>query len=183
MRRLRTGSYLRLLCAAIASCSGTTKAVGDADAGAIQDEASAASVAAYCDAIVAHDAMCANPKPAGYCDRYRVCVQALFLPELLPTLTDCVSSLTCDQDQETACFAPRSATNASATFARFKSSCEARIAACAGQLTGEGFFCFENELGVARDSFIEQLEACLARPCNEIRGCMDGPSYLYQCKG
>jgi hypothetical protein len=137
--------------------------------------------AAYCDAIVARDTRCANPPSAGYCDSYRTCIETTLRPDVVPELTTCIQNLPCDQN-DAACTTPLSAANTSATFSAFKSACEARLAACQGAFTSETFFCFENELGVASDSFIREAQSCLAQDCNAIRGCMDVASFVHQCK-
>jgi hypothetical protein len=53
----------------------------------------------------------------------------------------------------------------------FASECQARQAACAGQVGEQNFFCFD--LSASTDEHIAVFRACLTEPCASIRSCHD----------
>jgi len=160
---------------AIMACSGRV-----ADGSSVDP----AQAAAYCQATVNYYATCGHPLASGYCDSYIQCIQSIFRAEIIPDLIQCVQELPCGQS-ESACVESISTANIGAVFSEYKSACESRLAACESEFTTDDqhFFCFEDELGVSSDTYIQQTKSCLEKDCNSIRGCMEFLSARSHCKG
>lgn len=173
--KIKHGGLFGVFGLAIMACSGRV-------ANESSEQVDPARAAEYCQAIVNHYAACGNPRASGYCDSYIPCIEGAFRADAMANLTQCVQNLSCDQS-DSACSESISASNTGTVFSAYKSACESRLAACDSEFTGEGFFCFEDELGAMSDEYIQETEACLEQDCNSIRGCMDLQSARHLCKG
>jgi hypothetical protein len=177
MRDSNQGKRLRWLVASALLLAGCSSGEPEAGGPATFEQASE-----YCQALVEQETRCGDAPPANHCDTYAQCVQSLFRADVMSELTKCTRELQCADNSDT-CGSALSAQSSSPTFGNYKNACRARQTECEPELTSEGFFCFEDELGVATDQAIEEFRACLGKSCDSIRGCMDAISYRYRCKG
>lgn len=177
MRGANEGKLRRWLVVSALLLEGCSSGEPAADGPATAEQASA-----YCQALVERETRCGGAPPADHCDTYVQCVQSLFRADVMSELTRCTRELECTGASDS-CGSALSASNSSATFGDYKSACRARQTECEPELTSEGFFCFEKELGMANDEALEEFRACFGQSCDSIRGCMDAISYRYRCKG
>ena len=140
---------------------------GGADAGANQSIASRWQD--YCTAEGRRRMTCGTtPSPAS-CASQGVCLANVARPELVPPLIECLLARACD-DTDDLCYAqasemgartPRAAAAVSSCFDRLEQCQDANTDVCAG-------------LGLTSDSFVTQIQGCLARACNEVDACLQG---------
>ncbi len=120
----------------------------------------------WCEALEARAACNGEDFRVGKCIRGLCCTLPFFRPDAPAAIATCLGELSCGESDDRCFDANQLGLTPRPEDAAYTEACLNKRTSCGNPFADD--YCY---MSVASEAFRDQVEACLARPCSEVRDC------------